>query len=170
MMRENRARRSAGKSGFSLIELLVVVAIILVIAAIAIPNLMKGKMKAYEASAVASLHVIATSEVTYQSTYGRGFAPDLLALGPPPAGTPPSASAADLIDSVLANKIKSGYSFVYVGIDSDGDGQMDGYTVNANPITPGQTGDKYFYVDQTAVVRYSLSGPANASSDPVPTK
>jgi len=169
-MRAAGELRSTRKSGFSLIELLIVVAIILVIAAIAIPNFLKAKMKAYETSAVASLRVIVTAQATYQSTYGRGFAPDLPALGPPPAGTSPSATAADLIDSVLANKIKSGYSFIYVAIDSDGNGEMDGYAVNANPISPGQTGDKYFYVDQTGVVRYNLAGPANATSDPVPTK
>jgi len=169
-MRVAGRRRSTRKSGFSLIELLIVVAIILVIAAIAIPNFLKAKMKANEASAVASLRVIVTAQATYQSTWGRGFAPDLASLGPPPAGTSPSASTADLIDSVLANKIKSGYSFVYTAVDADGNGQMDGYTVNANPISPGQTGDKYFYVDQVGVVRYNLAGPANATSDPVPSK
>jgi len=73
-------------------------------------------------------------------------------------------------DSVLASAIKSGYSFVYNAVDSDSDGKMDSYTVRANPIAPGQTGDRYFYVDQTNVVRFNLTGPAGASDDPVPTK
>lgn len=169
-MRVASERGSTPKSGFSLIELLIVVAIILVIAAIAIPNFMKAKTKANEASAVASLRVIVTSEATYQSTWGVGLAPDLTSLGPPAAGASPSASAAGLIDSVLASKIKSGYSFVYTVLSRDASGQVEGYAVNANPISPGQTGDKYFYVDQTGVVRYSLAGPANATSDPVPAK
>lgn len=169
-MRDVSARRLNRKTGFSLIELLIVVAIILVIAAIAIPNFLKSKMRANETSAVASLRVIVTSQATYQSTWGRGFAPDMTSLGPPPPGSNASAAAADLLDSVLASQIKSGYSFVYAAIDTDGDGQVDFYTVNANPVSPGQTGDKYFYVDQKGVVRYALGGPANASSDPVPTR
>jgi prepilin-type N-terminal cleavage/methylation domain-containing protein len=163
-------RGSKPSSGFSLIELLIVVAIILVIAAIAIPNFLKSKMRANETSAVASLRVIVTAQATYQSTYDRGFAPDMDALGPPAPGTQASAAAADLIDAVLASKIKSGYSFVYAANDSDGDGKMDSYTVNANPVSPGQTGDKYFYADQKGVIRYALGGPAGPTSDPVPSK
>ena len=169
-MRAVSARRSNRKTGFSLIELLIVVAIILVIAAIAIPNFLKSKMRANEASAVASLRVFVTAEATYQSTWGRGFSPDIPSLGPPLPGSQASASRADLVDPLLASQIKSGYSFVYTAIDTDGDGQVDAFTVNANPVSPGQTGDKYFYVDQKGVVRYSLSGPADASSDPVPTR
>jgi len=166
-MRAVSARRLNRKTGFSLIELLIVVAIILVIAAIAIPNLLKTKMRANETSAVASLRVIVTSQALYQTTWGRGFAPDMTSLGPPPGGGNPTASAADLIDSVLASQIKSGYSFVYSAVDMDSDGQIDAYTVNAYPVSPGQTGEKYFYVDQKGVVRYALDGPASATSEPV---
>src|SRR5437868_7824897 len=85
--------------GFSLIELLIVVAIILIIAAIAIPNLLRSKMAANEASAVGSLRTINTAEVTYSSTYGTGYT-DLTTLG-----------TSGLLDNVLSAGTKSGYTF-----------------------------------------------------------
>jgi len=150
-----------------LIEVIVVIAVILTIAAIAIPRLLRSRMLANEAGAVSGLRTIATVQVTYQSNYQQGYAPTLDALGPPASG-PPSATAADLIDPVLASGIKSGYSFVYVAIDADGDGKPEAFRVNANPVSVGQTGEKYFYVDQANVVRWALGGPANASSQPIP--
>src|SRR3974390_3151776 len=96
--------------GFSLIELLIVVAIILIIAAIAIPNLLRSRMAANEASAVGSLRTINTAAVTYSTTYGIGYPAALSNLGP--AATA-SSTTADLVDSVLSSGIKSGYSFTY---------------------------------------------------------
>src|SRR5579864_3348572 len=103
------------QKGFSLIELLIVVAIILIIAAIAIPNLLRARMAANESSAVASIRTITTVEISYQSTYPTiGFAPTLANLG---GATPcvPSSTTACLIDSVLAGGIKSGYNFTATG-------------------------------------------------------
>src|SRR4051812_3049001 len=95
------------QKGFSLIELLIVVAIILIIAAIAIPNLLRSRIAANEASAVGSIRTINTSEVTYASTYPNvGFA-TLANLG----GSGGSATGAGLVDSVLASGTKSGYVF-----------------------------------------------------------
>ena len=153
--------------GFSLIEMLVVVAIILIIAAIAIPRLLKSKMAANEAAAVQSLRVTTTAEVTYDATYNQGYAPNLMSLGPPPPGSQASAAHSDLVDEVLASGIRNGYSFVYVAIDAAGNGKPTAFTVNANPVSPGQTGERYFFVDQTNVIRFALGGPANASSTPV---
>lgn len=166
MLRIRPARPRA--RGFSLIEVLVVVAVILIIAAISIPQFLRARMKANEASAISALRTITTVQVTYVSTYQAGYAPSLAALGPPIGGGAPSAAAADLIDSVLASGIKNGYSFVYNVLDADGNGQPDLYTVNANPVSPGQTGERFFYVDQTHVLRFALGGPADSSSEPVP--
>lgn len=165
MLARRRVRPRA--RGFSLLELLVVVAVLLIIAAIAIPQFLRARMKANEASAVSSLRTITTVQVTYASTYQQGYAPSLRALGPPIGGGAPSAEAADLIDSVLASGIKNGYSFVYNVLEG-ADGQPQRYTVNANPVAPGQTGERFFYVDQTHVLRFALDGPAGASSEPVP--
>src|SRR5690349_521683 len=103
------------QKGFSLIELLIVVAIILIIAAIAVPNLLRSRMAANESSAAGSERTLATSNVTYSTTYGLGYAVSMAALGP--AATA-SSSAADLIDATLAGATissapKSGYFFTY---------------------------------------------------------
>lgn len=154
--------------GFSLVEVLVVIVVILVIAALAIPNFLRSKMRANEAAGVAALRTIATAQVTYQTTYQQGYAPSLDALKPPPAGTQPSAVAANLVDAVLASGIRNGYNFVYTAIDTDGNGQPDQFMVNANPVAVGQTAEKYLYVDHTNVIRENLGGPADANSPPVP--
>ena len=99
------------EKGFSLIELLIVVAIILIIAAIAIPNLLQSRQRANETSAVGSLRTTNTSEVTYQTTYGVGFAHSFTILGPG-GGLPYTCQNAGLIDNVLAAKLKSGYTFI----------------------------------------------------------
>ncbi len=162
MNQQHSARR-----GFSLLELLIVIAVILTIAAIAIPNLMRARMQANETSAAASLRSIATVQVQYISTYQQGYAPSITALGPPGGGSP-SATSADLIDPVLATGTKSGYTFLYSATDNDGDGKPEAFTCNAAPITPGQTGQKYFYVDQTNVIRYNLTGVAGPTDPPIP--
>ncbi len=152
--------------GFSLIELLIVVAIILIIAAIAIPNLLRSRIAANQASAVSSLRFLNTAEVTYASTYTTGFSPTLAALGPPASGSNPTASAAGLIDSVLAAGTKSGYSFSYAAT-AGSTGRYDIYTINANPTTVGTTGQNYYFTDQTNVIRQNATGTASASDSPV---
>ncbi len=155
-------------SGFSLIELLVVIAIILVIAAIAIPNLMQARMRANEASAVASLRSITTAQISYLSVFQQGYAPSLPNLGPPAGGGAPTPAGADQIDPVLAGGSKSGYTFLYTATDLDGDGKMDVFTVNGNPIHPGVTGQKFFFVDQTNIIRYNIGAAAGPASQPIP--
>jgi prepilin-type N-terminal cleavage/methylation domain-containing protein len=152
--------------GFSLIELLIVVAIILIIAAIAIPNLLRSRIAANQASAIASCRVINTAEVTYASSYDVGFSSTLLQLGPPASG-PVGASAAGLVDSVLANGVKSGYSFTYAPANPDARGFYNGFSVNGGPTQVGVTGTAYYFTDQTYVIRSNAAGPASAADSPV---
>jgi len=150
--------------GFSLIELLIVVAIILIIAAIAIPNLLRSRIAANQASAVGSLRTVNTSEITYASTYNMGYSADLLSLGP--GATPPTAAAAGLLDSVLAAGTKSGYNFVY-SPGAPVSGRIDVYDLNANPTTAGTTGTNYYFSDQSGVIRQNSTGTASANDSPI---
>jgi type IV pilus assembly protein PilA len=154
------------QKGFSLIELLIVVAIILIIAAIAIPNLLRSKMAANEASAVGSLRTINTACVTYSINYG-GFPASLTALGGEGTSTAPTSTAAELIDNVLQSGAKSGYSFGFVAGATDSAGNVDSYVVNANPANPGVTGLRYFYTDQTGVIRASTTATATSANSPI---
>jgi prepilin-type N-terminal cleavage/methylation domain-containing protein len=150
--------------GFSLIELLIVVAIILIIAAIAIPNLLRSRIAANQASAVGSLRTINTAEITYASTYNAGYSQTLLNLGP--GATPPTAALAGLIDSVLANGVKSGYTFTYTPGAATG-GRIDTYSLNANPVTVGTTGTNYYFTDHSGVIRQDSAAQADSADSPI---
>lgn len=156
--------RTRRQKGFSLIELLIVVAIILIIAAIAIPNLMRSKMSANEASAVASMRTINTSCVEYSTVYNIGFPAALTNLG---GGASASSASADLIDSVLAAGVKAGYVFTYTASAADASGSVNAYTLTAVPSVPGTTGQRTFFTDQTNVIREDSSG-AGATENSTP--
>jgi type IV pilus assembly protein PilA len=170
--------------GFSLIELLIVVAIILVIAAIAIPNFLRSRIAANETAAVSSLRTIKTAQITYAASYPTvGFAPDLATLGPPAAGAPPTSAAADLLDTVLAQGRKSGYGFQSTGA-IDGCGSPDAqfvtttlsgirvsFAIFACPISQNRTGLRNFCTDDTGVLRQAADANTvcdfTASSPPI---
>ena len=161
------------KRGFSLIELLIVVAIILVIAAIAIPNLLRSRMAANETSAVATLRVLNTAEVTYAMTYNSGFSNGLNWLGPPASGVP-SANAADLADPTLAGLgpqgtntsfVKNGYLFVYHPNGTYPNVQS--YSINADPQLRGTSGQRSFFTNEPLVIRANGITVATASDNPI---
>ncbi len=156
------------QKGFSLIELLIVVAIILIIAAIAIPNLIRSRMAANEASAAATLRTLNTSEILYSTTYG-GFSPNLVDMGPNNttcgATVIPTATAACLVDSVLGTDpiVKSGYTTTYAPAGTP----PSTYKITAIPLAVGSTGQRAFCTDQTVVIDVNASGTACApGTDP----
>jgi type IV pilus assembly protein PilA len=154
------------QKGFSLIELLIVVAIILIIAAIAIPNLLRARIAANEASAVASCRTMNTASITYNSTF-NAYAATLSGLGPSNGATPTSTSA-DLLDQVLApsggvnTSTKSGYTFTYASATP-----FASYTIKADPVVSNQTGVRHFFTDQSGVIRASSTAVATVSSTPI---
>ena len=152
------------QKGFSLIELLIVVAIILIIAAIAIPNLLRSRIAANEASAVGSIRTINTSAVTYSSTYPNdGYPPSLADMGGPAGACVASSTQACLIDAVLASGTKSGYTFVWTG---DGNTPSVGYSITGTPVNVGTTGQRMFFSDESGVIRYSASGAGATVASP----
>ena len=152
--------------GFSLIELLIVVTIILIISAIAIPNLIKSKIQANETAAVGTLRTLTESAVMYWTTY-NGYPHALSDLGPGGGGTNASSAAADLIDSTLASGIKSGYKFTFAVVATDPAGNVQSYYITAIPVTPGTTGQRSFFTDASGTIRVSQTDMADSSSTPI---
>jgi len=163
------------QKGFSLIELLIVVAIILIIAAIAIPNLLRSRMAAAQASAVGSVRTINTAAISYNSTYGNGFPPSLASIGNN-GTTSVTCTNAELIDTVLTSGTKQGYTFVLThgttqvtssaSSCSAGYGYSDGYMITATPVTVGTTGQTSYCSDPSGVIRFNPTGATNAGPSP----
>jgi type IV pilus assembly protein PilA len=143
------------QKGFSLIELLLVVAVILIISAIAVPNFLRSRLRANEVSAVASLRVINTAAVTYSITYpDLGFPAQLSTLG---GVNPCSSSSAQacLLDDILAQGAKGGYNFTWTG---DGVVPSVNFTVTGTPQTIGGSGQNMYCSDQTGIIHYDPTG------------
>jgi type IV pilus assembly protein PilA len=158
------------QEGFSLVELLIVVAIIMIIAAVAVPNLLRAKMTANESAAAAAERTVSVANVTYGSMYNQGYAGTLAQLGPTSGACAPSTSAcADLIDSALAGvnpvanpPIRSHYVFTYLAPNATpAPGTANNtYSLMATPVTPGPSGKATFCLDQSNVIKKDTSGVA----------
>ncbi|HEY2118280.1 MAG TPA: prepilin-type N-terminal cleavage/methylation domain-containing protein [Candidatus Acidoferrum sp.] len=151
------------QKGFSLIELLIVVAIILIIAAIAIPSLLKSRIAANEASAVGSVRSINTSQVTYSNTcqFYAAKLSDLNTGGPCAAG-------ANTIDAVLGAGLKSGYQMTSISPGTTAAGtNTTTFDVNADPITQGVSGQRHFFSNESLVIRYDPAVAATNASQPL---
>ena len=150
------SRRRVGARGFSLIELLIVIAIILVIIGIALPRFNIAQMSARELAVQNEVRTINTAQVQYQSQFGR-YATSMAELGPPASGAP-GPSGADLIQSSLASGEKDQYQFTLTAT-------QQGYSLVATPKVFNSSGRKSFYTDQTMTIRESMGpDPANATS------
>ena len=156
--------------GFSLIELLIVVAIILIIATIAIPSLLRARISANESSAVSTVRQISTAEIAYQSAYTSvGFSPDLASLGGPVSGCMPSQTTACILDSAVSAGAKSGYQFVAAGFTNGGTLNST-FVASAAPLTFDKSGSRNFCVATDTGVLRAIGGAAGLPPAPdVPT-
>jgi len=127
------------------------VAGILLLLAVSVPNLLRSRMAANEASAVGSLRILNTAAVTYLGTYGH-YPPSLQSFGPSPIGKA-TEEAADLVDPFLAGGLKSGYRFTYLILPAEGRDSRGGYRITADPVEPGTGGMRHFSTDETGVIR-----------------
>ena len=144
------------RRGFSLIELLIVISIILIIITIAVPKFQHAQMLTRETAAIQAIRAIHTAQVEYYSQYGK-YAASLTELGPPASGAP-SAAAADVIGNDVAGGEKQGYKYTLTCTQG-------GYIINAVPVAYGTSGSRSFFSDQSMVVHYNDGAePATAQS------
>jgi type IV pilus assembly protein PilA len=163
----NRAYGPARANGFTLMELLIVIAIILILMLMAIPTVGHLKKMANETSAINSMQVITKAELSYSNTYPvNGYACALTAMGGDPASGPPSATAAQILQPDLVSGYKSGYVFAVVckeKVTVNGVDRYNGYTVTATPQTTGKTGDRGFCEGDNGMITFDPAGGSNCT-------
>jgi type IV pilus assembly protein PilA len=164
--RDKSDAATALRRGFTLIELLIVVAIILIIAAIAIPNLLRARIAANQASGLSNLRTITSASITYSSTYGNGYPPDLPTLGG--VGLAANCNAANLLDDTLTTAPfqKSGYQLDYQAQGPPipnppaacGTAGFDSYLTTSVPVVIGQTGQTSYCSREPGVIHFDPTG------------
>lgn len=162
-----RAPRRGEPNGFTLMELLIVMAIIAILMLIAIPTVGSLKKHANELSAIQSVRAISQAQIQYESTYpSNGFACSLQALGGDPKSGPPSPTNSQMLQGDLASGLKSGYIFNITNctkVNLNGTDRITGFQVTAVPQTVGQTGDRGFCSDQFGTIKADPAGATNCS-------
>jgi type IV pilus assembly protein PilA len=155
-------RRSGQTHGFTLMELLIVMAIIAILMLIAIPTVGSLKKRANDLSAIQSIRAISQAQLQYESTYpSSGFACSLTALGGDPKAGAPSPTSAQMLQGDLSTGVKSGYIFNITNctkVNLNGTDRITGYQVTAIPQTVGQTGDRGFCSDQFGTIKADPAG------------
>jgi type IV pilus assembly protein PilA len=163
------ARQDRRQNGFTLMELLIVIAIILILMLMAIPTIGSLTKKGNETSAINSVQTVVKAELQYQSSYpANGYACTLPALGGDPNAGPPSPSSAQILQGDLTSGYKSGYMFTLTCKDKvtiNGTDRSNGYTITAVPQTVGKTGDRGFCADQFGSIKYDPAGGTNCTQN-----
>jgi type IV pilus assembly protein PilA len=156
------------EAGFTLMELLIVISIMLILMLIAIPNMLNLKSQANETSAIQSLHAIYEAQLQFQANYpANGFACSLPALGGDAASGPPSPQAAQLLQADLSGGYKSGYTFSIVNCTKATVNNQDMYTsyeAVAVPQAVGKTGHRGFCIDMTGEIKSDPAGGTNCTT------
>lgn len=164
-----RVRRGRQPNGFTLMELLIVIAIILILMLMAIPTFGTLKKKANDLSAINSIQKINQAEIQYESTYpANGYTCSLAALGGDPSTGAPSPASAQIIQGDLTSGFKSGYKFTIGNcskVTQNGTDRITGYQVTAVPETVGKTGDRGFCSDESGQIKYDPTGGSNCTQN-----
>jgi type IV pilus assembly protein PilA len=164
---QDHARCSMQPNGFTLMELLIVIAIILILMLMAIPTIGSLKKQANDTSAINSIQVINSAEMQHDATYPTtGYACTLTALGGDPKSGLPSATGAQVLQNDLASGVKSGYIFTISNctkMNVNGADHITGYEVTAVPETPGKSGNRGFCSDQFGAIKYDPTGGINCT-------